>query len=316
MSQLSFSDAEGQAKKRKVTRREKFLNQMEILLPWKELERPIAAYYSKSLRGRKPYPLSVMLRIHCLQLFYNLSDPAMEDALYEVQSMRQFAGITIDTVPDETTILNFRHLLEEHDLGKKLFEKINKHLAKKGLSFKEGTIMDASIIEAPTSTKNKDKERDPEMHQTKKGNQWHFGMKMHIGVDDTLGLIHSIHTTAANTHDIVASQHLLHGKEHRVLGDSGYLGIQNREEHQSKENIDWLINCRHKKRKQYTEESPEYQIEKVKSQLRAKVEHVFSRIKNQFGYNKVRYRGLKKNTNRLYMLAGFTNLLRVQSALT
>ena len=172
------------------------------------------------------------------------------------------------------------------------------------------------IIEAPTSTKNKDKERDPEMHQTKKCNQWRFGMKMHIGVDDTLGLIHSIHTTSANIHDIVASEHLLHGKEHRVLGDSGYLGIQNREEHQSKEGADWLINCRHKKRKQYAEESPEYQLEKVKSQPRSKVKHVFSRIKNQFGYNKVRYRELKKNANRLYMLAGFTNLLRVQAALT
>ena len=153
MSQLSFSDAEGQIK-RKQTRREKFLSQMDELLPWKELQRPISRYYSKSLRGRKPYPLSVMLRIHCMQLFYNLSDPAMEDSLYEIESMRRFAGITIDTVPDETTILNFRHLLEKHNLGEKLFNKINRYLENKGLSFKEGTIMDATIIAAPTSTKN------------------------------------------------------------------------------------------------------------------------------------------------------------------
>ncbi len=160
MKQLSFSDAEGQAK-RKQTRREIFLSQMNELLPWKELGKPIARYYSKSLRGRKPYPLSSMLRIHCMQLFYNLSDPAMEDSLYEIESMRRFAGITIDTVPDETTILNFRHLLEEHNLGEKLFNKINRYLEMKGLSFKEGTIMDASIIAAPTSTKNKDGKRDP-----------------------------------------------------------------------------------------------------------------------------------------------------------
>lgn len=315
MSQLSFSDAEGQAKKRKVTRREKFLGQMDQLLPWKDMERSVARYYSKSLTGRKPFPLSVMLRIHCMQLFYNLSDPAMEDTLYEVQSMRQFAGITIDTVPDETTILNFRHLLEKHDLGEKLFHKINKHLEKQGLSFKEGTIMDATIIEAPSSTKNKDKQRDPEMHQTKKGNQWYFGMKMHIGVDETLGLIHSIHTTPANVHDIVASEHVLHGDEKRVFGDSGYLGIQKREEHKSRQ-TEWMINCRHSKRRQYEENSLESQLEQIKSKVRSKVEHCFSRIKHQFSYHKVRYRGIKKNTNRLYLLAGFTNLLRVQSALT
>jgi IS5 family transposase len=314
MSQLSFSDAEGQAKKRKVTRREKFLNQMEALLPWKELERPIARYYSKSLRGRKPYPLSVMLRIHCMQLFYNLSDPAMEDTLYEVQSMRQFAGVTIDTVPDETTILNFRHLLEEHNLGEKLFHKINKHLEKKGLSFKEGTIMDASIIAAPSSTRNQSGARDPEMHQTKKGNQWHFGMKVHVGVDDTLGLIHSLTTTAANTHDLTPSHELLHGKEHRVFGDAGYMGIQKREEHRER-SVDWLINVRHSQRREHAQTSPFYRLEQVKSQIRSKVEHVFSRIKNQFGYNKVRYRGLHKNTNRLYLLAGFTNLLRVKRKL-
>jgi len=311
MKQLSFSDAEGQAK-RKQTRREKFLSQMDGLLPWKELEKPIARYYSKSLSGRKPYPLASMLRIHCMQLFYNLSDPAMEDSLYEIESMRRFAGISIDTIPDETTILNFRHLLEEHNLGEKLFNRINQHLEKKGLSFKEGTIMDASIISAPTSTKNKTGQRDPEMHQTKKGNEWHFGMKVHIGVDDVFGLIHSLKTTSANVHDIVVSGQLLHGKEKRVSGDAGYLGMDKRKEHEHRE-VNWLINQRPGKRKSMSKD--ELETETIKSSLRAQVEHSFARIKQQFGYSKVRYRGLKKNTNRLYLLAGFNNLLRVKSLL-
>ena len=311
MKQLSFSDAEGQAK-RKQTRREKFLSQMNELLPWKELEKPIARYYSKSLRGRKPYPLSSMLRIHCMQLFYNLSDPAMEDSLYEIESMRRFAGITIDTVPDETTILNFRHLLEEHNLGEKLFNKINRYLEMKGLSFKEGTIMDATIIAAPTSTKNKEGKRDPEMCQTKKGNEWHFGMKMHIGVDDAFGLIHSVKTTSANVHDIVMSGQLLHGKEKRVSGDAGYLGMEKRKEHERRK-VDWLINQRPGKRKAMSKD--ELETETIKSSLRAQVEHSFARIKQQFGYSKVRYRGLNKNTNRLYLLAAFCNLLRVKTLL-
>lgn len=314
MFQLSFSDSEGQAK-RKQTRREKFLTQMDGLLPWRELERPIIRFYAKSLRGRKAFPLSVMLRIHCMQLFYNLSDPAMEDSLYEIESMRRFSGITIDTVPDETTILNFRHLLEGHNLGENLFGEINRYLEQKGLSFKEGTIMDATIIAAPTSTKNKDGQRDPEMHQTKKGNEWHFGMKMHIGVDDVFGMIHSITTTAANVHDIIVSAGLLHGEEKRVTGDAGYLGIDKRDEHKDRE-VDWLINQRPGKRKHMEKSSEEYQEEKKKSRLRAKVEHSFATIKRQFGYDKVRYRGLEKNTNRLYLLAGFSNLLRVKTLLT
>jgi len=314
MTPLSFSDAEGQAK-RKQTRREKFLSEMERLLPWKDLEKPIGRYYSKSLRGRKPYPLSTMLRIHCMQLFYNLSDPAMEDSLYEIESMRRFAGITLDTVPDETTILNFRHLLEQHNLGEKLFNKINRYLEKQGLSFKEGTIMDATLIAAPTSTKNQTGSRDPEMHQTKKGNEWHFGMKMHIGVDDTVGLIHSLKTTAANVHDIVMSKGLLHGQESRVFGDAGYLGIEHRDEHQRR-SLTWLISQRPGKRKNLPKSGIDYQIEKLKSQVRAKVEHRFATIKRQFGYDKVRYRGLMKNTNRLYLLAGFSNIIGAKKFLT
>lgn len=313
MSQLSFSDAEGQAK-RKQTRREKFLLQMEELLPWKELEKPIARYYSKSLRGRKPYPLSSMLRIHCLQLFYNLSDPLMEDMLYEVESMRRFAHIGIDRIPDETTILNFRHLLEKHELGKKLFTKINRYLEKQGLSFKEGTILDASIISAPTSTKNKLGERDPEMHSTRKGNEWYFGMKMHIGVDDVYGLIHTLKTTSANVHDITMSSELLHGQETTIIGDAGYLGIEDREDHQGR-SVNWLINQRPGKRRQMDKDSPAYVAEKMISGLRAKVEHSFATIKRQFGYDKTRYRGLAKNENRLYVLAGFSNLLKVKKLL-
>lgn len=313
MFPLSFSDAEGQAK-RKQTRREKFLAEMNSLLPWNELQKPIARYYSKSLRGRKPYPLSSMLRIHCMQLFYNLSDPAMEDSLYEIESMRRFAGITIDTIPDETTILNFRHLLEQHSLGEKLFNKINRYLEKQGLAFKEGTIMDATIISAPTSTKNTEKARDPEMHQTKKGNEWQFGMKMHIGVDDVFGLIHSIKTTSANIHDIVMGKGLLHGEESHVIGDAGYLGIDKRDEHKHRL-VTWFIGQRPGKRKALPSSSDEYQAETLKASMRSKVEHCFARIKRQFGYSKVRYRGLHKNTNRLYLLAGFSNLLRVKTLL-
>ena len=311
MSQLSFSDAEGQAK-RKQTRREKFLAEMDKLLPWSEMATPISRYYSKSLTGRKPFPLSAMLRIHCMQLFYNLSDPAMEDILYEVESMRRFAGISIDTVPDETTILNFRHLLERHGLGQKLFRKINKHLEKKGLSFKEGTIVDATIISAPTSTKNQQGKRDPDMHQTRKGNEWHFGMKMHIGVDDTLGVIHSIETTAANAHDITQTTRLLNGKERRVWGDAGYLGIEKRDETQQLD-VDWFIAARPGKRK--TLNGAAAKLETLKASVRAKVEHPFRIIKQQFGYNKTRYRGLAKNTARLYMLAGFANLIRCKQYL-
>lgn len=220
MSQLTFAEAEYAIKKRK-TRRELFLEKLEVLLPWNQLEAPIARHYARGGMGRPPYPLSAMLRVHIMQLVYNLSDPAMEDSLYEIESMRRFAGIRLDRVPDETTILNFRHLLEQHKLGKKLFNRINKHLDRHGLVLREGSIVDATIISAPSSTKNKDGERDPEMHQVKKGNEWHFGMKMHIGVDESLGLIHSIETTPANEHDLNVADKVLHGKEERVWADAG-----------------------------------------------------------------------------------------------
>lgn len=242
-----------------------------------------------------------------MQLFYNLSDPAMEDALYEIESMRQFAGLKLDRLPDETTILKFRHFLEQHGLGKVLFKEVNKHLEKNGLMLREGSIVDATIISAPSSTKNKTGQRDPEMHQTKKGNEWRFGMKMHIGVDDTLGLIHSIDTTAANVHDIVPTDKLLHGEEQRVFGDAGYLGIQKRSEHKHRQNVSWYIATRPGAQK--TLDAEKLKAEKIKASVRAKVEHPFRYIKQVFGYSKVRYRGLAKNNNRLHLLAAFSNLL-------
>ncbi len=280
---------------------------MGELIPWKQLERKIARHYPKPGNGRRPYPLSVMLRVHCMQLCYNLSDPAMEDALYEIESKRRFAGLRLTgPIPDETTILNFRHLLEKQRLGKALLKEVNKYLERNGLLLREGTIVDATIISAPTSTKNKEKKRDPEMHQTRKGNEWHFGMKMHIGVDETFGVIHSMETTAANAHDISQTEQLLHGEESTCYGDAGYLGVEKRDEHKNKE-IEWEIAARLGKRK--TMNSIELSLEKAKASVRAKVEHPIRIIKRQFGYDKVRYRGLDKNTNRLATLSAFTNLI-------
>lgn len=310
MTQITFAEAEYEHKKRK-TRRELFLDRMDGLIPWQRLEKKIARYYAKaagSQGGRPPYPLSVMLRVHCLQLFYNLSDPAMEEALYEIESMRRFAGVKLDRVPDETTVLNFRHLLERHGLGKKLFSEINAHLKAQGLMLREGTIVDATIISAPSSTKNKEGERDPEMHQTRKGNQWYFGMKMHIGVDESLGLIHSLETTPANEADINVTDKLLHGAEKNVWGDAGYQGVEKREGHKNRE-VNWFVAMRPGKRALLPASNPIAQAEKAKAQTRAKVEHPFRYMKLMFGYGKVRYRGLAKNNNRLHVLAGFTNLL-------
>lgn len=308
MDQLSFAEAEYDNKRRKI-RREVFLERMDVLIPWAKLEARIAPHYPKGENGRPPYPLAAMLRVHCLQLFYNLSDPAMEDALYEIESMRRFAGLQLsDRLPDETTILNFRHLLEVHGLGQALFAEVNQHLTSQGLMLREGSIVDATIITAPSSTKNSSGERDPEMRSAQKGQQWYFGMKMHIGVDDALGLIHSVATTAAHAHDITASGQLLHGKEQRVWGDAGYQGIEKRTEHKARQ-VDWFIACRPGQRRGLDPESPLAQYETRKASMRAKVEHPFRYIKLLLGYAKVRYRGLAKNSNRLYLLASFTNLL-------
>ena len=240
MDQPTFSDLEYQAKERK-TRREVFLERMDELVRWQSLEECLRPFYPKAGKGRRPYPLAVMLRIHCVRLFYNLSDPGMEDLLYEAESVRRFVGLKLsEALPDETTILNFRHLLERHNLGQGLFEEINAYLESQGLRLREGTIVDASIIEAPSSIKNRAKGRDPEMHQTKKGNEWHFGMKVHIGVDADTGLMHSVSTTAANARDITEPHHLLHGGERVVWCDAGYQGVHKREENLGRE-VDWQV---------------------------------------------------------------------------
>ena len=231
MQQRSFGSVEYEHKKVK-TRRQTFLERMDRLVPWAELEQRIAPVYPKRGCGRRPYPLCVMLRIHCLQLWFNLSDPGMEQELYDSRSMLEFAGLSLSgPIPDETTILNFRHLLERHQLGTALFATINAHLAARGLQVSEGTIVDSTIISAPSSTKNRERARDPEMHQTRKGRQWFFGMKLHTGTDARTGLVHSLSTTAANSSDVTEAHRLLHGGETEAWGDAGYQGVEKRPEH-------------------------------------------------------------------------------------
>lgn len=314
MTQLTFAEAE-YAHKRHQTRRELFLEKMDRLIPWAKLEKKLARHYPTGENGRPPYPLATMLRVHAMQLFYNLSDPALEDALYEIASMRQFAGLRLsERLPDETTILNFRHFLEQHHLGKKIFDTINRHLSEQGLMLREGSIVDATILSAPSSTKNQAGARDPEMHQTRKGQQWYFGMKMHIGVDDALGLVHSVATTSAAVHDVVMTDKLLHGKEKTVWGDAGYRGVEKRDEHVGRK-VDWLIAMRPGQRAQLPPSDPLARAERAKASVRAKVEHSFFYIKKVFGYSKVRYRGLAKNTNRLQVLAAFSNMLMARKYL-
>ena len=314
MDQPTFADLEYQGKKRK-TRREIFLERMDALIPWQVLEDHIRPFYPKAGRGRHSYQMSSMLRVHCVQLFYNLSDPGMEDLLYESDPVRRFTGLKLSgPLPDETTILNFRHLLERHNLGQGLLQEINAHLESQGLRLREGTIVDATIIEAPSSTKNRTGERDPEMHQTKKGNQWHFGMKAHIGVDSETGIVHSMTATAANVHDVTEAHKLLHGGETVVWGDAGYQGVHKREENLGLE-VGWQVAMRPGKRRQLEPGSEEELAEKSKASVRAKVEHPFLRLKRLFGYVKVRYRGLAKNAERLALLFGLGNLLAAEGRL-
>ncbi|WVL65896.1 IS5 family transposase [Xanthomonas campestris pv. campestris] len=309
--QLTFGDAEGLGK-RKQTRREIFLAEMEQVVPWQQLLGLVAPHYPVSGRpGRQPYALATMLRIHLLQQWYALSDPAMEEALHEIPTLRRFAQLGgLDNVPDETTILNFRRLLETHGLAARMLEAVNAHLARKGQSLRSGTIVDATLIAAPSSTKNADHARDPEMHQTKKGNQWYFGMKAHIGVDEFSGLVHHVHCTAANVADVTVTHTLLHGKEDSVFGDSGYTGADKREELQDCETAFFIAAKRSvlqaigNKR----ERAREQRWEHFKASVRAKVEHPFRVIKRQFGYTKVRYRGLAKNTAQVLTLFALSNL--------
>ena len=317
MKQLSFSDAE-YGGKRKRTRREVFLAEMERAVPWRQLEGLIEPHYPKIGGGRPPYALSTMLRIHCLQQWYGLSDPAMEEALYEIASMRQFAGLSLarGAVPDETTILKFRHLLERHELARQIFEAIKGHLQAKGLMLRQGTIVDATIVSAASSIKNSTGERDPEMHQTRKGNQWYFGMKAHVGVDAESSLVHSLIGTAANVADVTQAHDLLHGEETVAFGDAGYTGVGKRPER--KRSITWHVAMRPGKRRALgkTRLGRLYdKMERLKAQVRARGEHAFRVVKRQFGYVKVRYRGLAKNTAQLHMLFALANIWTVRRRL-
>ncbi|MDR3628327.1 MAG: IS5 family transposase [Ignavibacteriaceae bacterium] len=316
MKQQTFSDVE-YANRRKKTKRDEFLEIMEEIIPWDEWVSYVEPYYPEGKRGRPPMGIEKMLRMYLLQIWFNLSDEGVEDAIYDSYAMRKFMGINFmnEQVPDATTLLNFRHLIEESGLGKAYFAAINRCLEECGHMMKGGTVVDATIINAPSSTKNASKSRDPEMCQTKKGNQWYFGMKCHIGVDAGTGYIHSIEATAANIHDIAEAANLIRPDDEVVYGDAGYLGIEKRPEiveDKHKSQIDYRINQRPGKVNGF-EEGPGRDwlcyMEHQKSSVRAKVEHPFHIIKNTFGFSKVCYRGIAKNLNRLYLLAASANLL-------
>jgi IS5 family transposase len=292
-------------------RREVLLDEMDKVVPWEALLALVEPHYPKAGRGRRPYPLATMLRIHFLQQWYALSDPAMEEALYEIAPLRQFAGLSLlDAIPDETTLLNFRHLLERHGLAAQMLTAVNADLSKRGLLLRQGTMVDATIIHAPSSTKNSSGTRDPDMHQTRKGNQWFFGLKAHIGVDRDSGLVHTVVTTAANVADVTQTGALLHGKEKTVFADAGYTGADKREELKGKR-IDWHIAERRHKVKALPEgelKDVTVWLEHLRAKVRARVEHPFRVIKQQFGFQKTRYRGLAKNNAQLNTLFALSNL--------
>jgi IS5 family transposase len=300
---------------RKRTRRDEFLAQMDQVVPWARLCALIEPVYPKGEgAGRPTVGLERMLRIYFLQQWFNLSDPAVEESLYDSASMRQFVGIDLgrEAAPDETTVCKFRHLLEKHRLGKAIFAEVNAHLKSQGMKLSTGTIVDATIINAPSSTKNKDQRRDPEMHQTKKGNQWFFGMKAHIGVDSRSKLIHSVVASAANVHDSQALPYLLHGKERRVWGDSAYRGQREVIRKHARHARDFT---QEKATSNHPLSDQQRSRNRTKSRVRAKVEHCFLIIKRIFGFNKVRYRGLQKNLNRLQVTCALTNLFSARNHL-
>ena len=311
--QRSFSDLEYAAKK-KVTRRDRFLGEIDAVTPWSVLVAEVEPFYPKGdSRGRPPIGLARMLRMYIAQQCFGLSDEGIEDAIYDSQAVRAFIGIDLsrEAAPDATTLLRFRRLLETHGLTEGIFTAINTHLAQKGLLLKEGTVVDATIIAAPSSTKNQDGQRDPEMHQTRKGKQWYFGMKAHIGVDAKSGLTHTVVTTAAHVSDVTQAHALLHGEETAVFGDAGYQGVEKREENQNND-VTWHVALRPGKRRALPDtESGRLaeRIEQIKASVRAKVEHPFHIVKNLFGHKKARYRGLAKNRSQLMTLFGLANLL-------
>jgi IS5 family transposase len=310
--QASFSALE-YASKKKVTRRDRFLADIEAVTPWAELMAELEPFYPKGEgRGRPPIGLERMLRMYIVQQCFGLSDEGAEDAVYDSQAIRGFMRIDLsrESAPDATTLLKFRRLLEQHRLTERIFACINAHLTAKGLMLKEGTLVDATLIAAPSSTKNQDGERDPQMRQAKKGNQWHFGMKMHIGVDAGSGLIHTMVATPANVNDVTQGHALLHGEEHLVFADAGYQGIDKREERCS--DATWHVAMRPSQRKALPDTESgrrDEWIEWMKARIRARVEHPFHIVKNRFGLRKVRYRGLAKNKAQFFSLLALANLL-------
>lgn len=318
--QQTLADFEYSCRKKK-TKREEFLEIMEEIIPWDEWVGVITPHYPEGKRGRPPIGIERMLRMYLLQIWFNLSDPATEDAIYDSYAMRKFTGIDFMTedVPDETTLCKFRHLLEENGLNKLFFDAISRVMVASGHMMKGGTIVDATIINAPSSTKNAEKARDPEMHQTKKGNEWRFGMKCHIGVDAGSGLVHTIEVTAANEHDVTVAARLIREDDEVVYGDSGYLGIQKRPEVRDDAHlsmVDYRINRRPHSLPRVSDNTIDWErfIEHRKSSVRCKVEHAFRIIKCQFGYTKTRYRGLMKNGNRLFAMFACANLYALAMA--
>ena len=323
--QISFAWAEYEGKK-KITKREIFLAKMEQVVPWSRLMEVIEPYYPKSgKRGRPPIGLERMLRMYFVQQWYGLADEAVEDAVYDSQALRNFMGIDLSrtSVPDATTLMGFRHLLEAHDLTKAMLVEVNVMLMERGLLMTKGTLVDATLIAAPSSTKNKDHARDPEMHQTKKGNQWHFGAKAHIGVDKDSGLVHTLTTTAANVSDVSQTAALLHGQESEVWADAGYVGVEKRENMQqalaaNEQTVQWHVAKRRKtieKLDDGWQKDLAQAYEKLKARVRAYVEHPFHVVKNIFKYKKTRYKGLVKNDAQLNVLFALSNLYMVRGEL-
>jgi transposase, IS5 family len=314
MRQQTLAMMTGFERYTKKTRRAIFLEEMEQVVPWCELCALIEPVYPKAGNGRRPVGLERMLRIYFLQQWFNLSDPAVEEALYDSAVMRQFAGIDLgnEPVPDETTVCKFRHLLEEHQLGGEILETVNLYLQSRGVRISSGTIVDATIIHAPSSTKNREKKRDPEMHQTRKGKQWYFGMKAHVGVDSKTKVVHTVVATAAHVADSTVLPDLLHGEETHVWGDQAYRG-QTEIIHECSPQAKDCTN----KRYRYKDRIDEVEREKnrTKSKVRSKVEHVFAVLKLKFGFFKVRYRGIAKNANRLFAAFALVNLFMVRKKL-
>ena len=309
----------------KRTRKRELLDEMNRVVPWAELTMLIEPHYPKSKTGRPPFGIATMLRIHFMQQWFGLSDPATEEALHDVPLYREFAGLDNWTtrLPDESTILRFRHLLEKHKLADQMLVVINDMLRDKGLMLRAGTVVDATLIAAPSSTKNASGTRDPEMHQTKKGNQWYFGLKAHIGVDKESGLVHTLVTTAANVSDISQTPALLHGQEEEVWLDAGYVGVEKREDMLSAltangQDLKWHIARRRKTIEKMAEGWQKNLVqayEKLKAQVRARVEHPFHIVKNIFKYKKTRYKGLAKNDAQLNMLFALSNLYMARGKL-